>query len=202
MAESTQELLVRLRIEADEALRNLKKVETQTKATSNEFSNIGKNNRRFSATLQNSSYQIADFAVQVGGGTSAMRAFSQQAPQLLAGFGAIGAAAGAIVAILAAGASSLFDFGDAAEEAKKQTDEMANAIKGLISPSSGLGNLNKLLEESESRFAGLAGALKKAALTEAKSDLSDLAGLKALYSHLFLDQRLTPIPPRQNLLPL
>ena len=176
MAESTQELLVRLRVEADEALRPLKKVETQTKATSNEFSNIGKNNKRFSSTLQNSSYQIADFAVQVGGGTSAMRAFSQQAPQLLAGFGAIGAAAGAVVAILAAGASSLFDFGDAAEEAKKQTDEMTAAIKGLISPSSGLGNLNKLLEESESRFAGLAGALKKAALTEAKNDLSDLEG--------------------------
>lgn len=160
MSTQTNELLVKMRIEAEEALRDLKKVEQQTNKTSKEFSKIGKNNKRFNAQLQNSSYQIADFAVQVGGGTSALRAFSQQAPQLLAGFGAIGAAVGAVTAILAAGANSLFNFGDAAEKSAKQTEKMAEVVKGLISPSTGLSSLNKQLAESESRFAGLAKALR------------------------------------------
>lgn len=138
------------------------------------YTAVPRSQRQFTQAVQNSSYQIADFAVQVGGGVSAMKAFSQQAPQLLSGFGAIGAAAGAVVAILAAGANSLFNFGDAAEKASKKTNEMAEAIKELISPSTGLSNLNKLLEESESRFAGLATSLRNIALKDAKNELESL----------------------------
>ena len=49
--------------------------------------------------VQQASYQFTDFVMQVSGGVSAMRAFSQQAPQLLGAFGAGGAALGLVAAL-------------------------------------------------------------------------------------------------------
>ena len=53
----------------------------------------------FGSKVQNASYQIQDFAVQVAAGTSASRALGQQLPQLLGGFGAVGAVLGTVAAI-------------------------------------------------------------------------------------------------------
>ena len=171
---STENLLLTLQVDANQALASLKKVDVQTKQTQQTFTNIGKTNKNFGASFQNAGYQIQDFAVQVSSGTDAVRAFSQQAPQLLSAFGGIGIAAGTAVAVLAPLAKSLFDSGDAAEKAAQQTDKMAESIKGLVSPTTGLDNLNKLLEESESRFSGLAGAIRDATLAKAKNQLADL----------------------------
>ena len=55
--------------------------------------------RNANQIIQNTSYQITDFVVQVQGGVSAMRAFSQQAPQLLGAFGQWGAIAGIFAAL-------------------------------------------------------------------------------------------------------
>jgi len=68
--------------------------------------------------LQNVSYQLQDFIVQIASGQSALRAFSQQAPQLLSGFGQWGA----VLGIAAAGVSVLanvigIDFTTAADRA-------------------------------------------------------------------------------------
>ena len=49
--------------------------------------------------IQNAAFQVGDFAVQVGAGTSASQALAQQLPQLLGAFGAVGAVLGALVAI-------------------------------------------------------------------------------------------------------
>ena len=50
--------------------------------------------------IQNAAFQVGDFAVQVGGGVQASKALAMQLPQLLGGFGVLGAVAGAAVAIL------------------------------------------------------------------------------------------------------
>lgn len=50
--------------------------------------------------IQNAAFQVGDFAVQVGGGVEASKALAMQLPQLLGGFGMLGAVAGAAVAIL------------------------------------------------------------------------------------------------------
>lgn len=50
--------------------------------------------------IQNAAFQVGDFAVQVGAGQRASIALAQQLPQLLGGFGALGAVAGALVAIV------------------------------------------------------------------------------------------------------
>lgn len=49
--------------------------------------------------VQNASFQVADFAVQMGGGVDASRAMAQQLPQLLGGFGVLGAVLSAVVAV-------------------------------------------------------------------------------------------------------
>ena len=53
----------------------------------------------FGRGLQNASFQLGDFATQVGAGTSASIALGQQLPQLLGGFGILGAVLGAVVAV-------------------------------------------------------------------------------------------------------
>lgn len=49
--------------------------------------------------FQNLGFQIQDFAVQVGSGTSASQALGQQLPQLLSGFGLLGVALGTAAAV-------------------------------------------------------------------------------------------------------
>lgn len=85
------------------------------------------------AQVQNASFQIADFATQVGAGTSASVALGQQLPQLLGGFGLLGAAAGAFVAVGVPLAASLIDLGDNAEDAADVLDELAGIQSALES---------------------------------------------------------------------
>lgn len=90
---------------------------------------------KMGSLFQNMSYQITDFAVQTQGGVSAMRAFSQQAPQMAGALGAagIGGAAGvagfaiaSLLAALAPAALAMLDLGSAAEKAQKQMDYLAD----------------------------------------------------------------------------
>lgn len=73
-------------------------------------------------------FQIQDFAVQVGAGTSALTAFAQQAPQLLGIFGPGGALAGALVAVGAVAAKVFLDMGKGAEDAGKAAEDMAERL--------------------------------------------------------------------------
>jgi hypothetical protein len=67
--------------------------------------NLSRGTRNFGSVIGQAGFQVQDFAVQVQGGTSALTAFAQQAPQFLGAFGSGGAIAGAVVAVgaLAAG---------------------------------------------------------------------------------------------------
>ncbi len=66
------------------------------------FDRVGKAASQVGYQVQNASYQIGDFFVQVAAGTDATRALAMQLPQLLGGFGVWGAAAGAVAAIMGA----------------------------------------------------------------------------------------------------
>lgn len=70
-------------------------------AANNNMRNAGDGSRRFGAAIQNTSYQVQDFAVQLQSGTSATTALSQQLPQLLGGFGMLGVVLGGAVAVIA-----------------------------------------------------------------------------------------------------
>ena len=109
--------------------------------------------------LQNIGFQVGDFATQVGAGTSATQALGQQLPQLLGGFGAIGAVAGAAAAILIPLGAALFNVAndsetldDKMEGLRASTDAMAEAAGRAATP------LSDLREE----YGGLADEIARA----------------------------------------
>ena len=81
--------------------------------------------------IKNASYQFTDFAVQVQGGTDAMRAFGQQAPQLLAGFGAMGAVVGLVVSLMPAIIASFGEAEIKIEDASKSAELFRGAISDV-----------------------------------------------------------------------
>lgn len=78
--------------------------------------------------IQNVSYQIQDFAVQVTNGTSVTTALGQQLPQLLGGFGMLGAAFGAAAAVLVPLVRYLSDAGDEVDDLAKALDDARAAV--------------------------------------------------------------------------
>lgn len=96
-------------------LANLRELE----AAQNRVAGSG---RSFAGGLQNTSYQLQDFIVQVNGGTDATRALAMQLPQMLVGFGAIGAGIGVVAALLP---NIITLFGDSANEAESLKDALS-----------------------------------------------------------------------------
>lgn len=85
--------------------------------------------------LQNTANQIGDIAVQMQGGTSASRALSQQLPQLLGGFGALGGALGLLGPLLGTVAALGFPVATAllaaSDEGRKLSDVVSDMDKAL-----------------------------------------------------------------------
>ena len=85
--------------------------------------------------IQNMSFQVQDFAVQVANGTAASTALGQQLPQLLGGFGALGAVIGAVVAVGVPLAATFMTAGNNAEALNQQIDSLQKTLdtyKGTI----------------------------------------------------------------------
>lgn len=93
------------------------------KQVGNGFKNVG-------TTIGQVGFQVQDFAVQVGGGTSALTAFAQQGSQLLGIFGPGGAVAGALLAI---GAIGVRAFSSMREEATKFNIDVETAANNAAS---------------------------------------------------------------------
>lgn len=78
--------------------------------------------------VQNVSFQLTDYIVSVQGGTKASVALTQQLPQLLGGFGALGAALG-LVSVVAIAAWKAFS--DGADELKNSKTSLDNVTTSL-----------------------------------------------------------------------
>lgn len=89
------------------------------------FSKVARSSRMGGGGLQNFGFQVQDFAVQVGAGTSATQALAQQLPQLLSGFGLLGVAVGTASAILIPVAGYLFGIG---QESETTADKIATLV--------------------------------------------------------------------------
>ena len=111
------------------------KVEQSRRGLNQYGENMGKatrDTRKFAMTgLQQAGYQVGDFAVQVGGGTSAMVAFGQQGSQLLGIFGPMGAVLGAVVAITAAVGNAFMKSAEEASDFAKATEGLDSAMSSL-----------------------------------------------------------------------
>jgi hypothetical protein len=99
------------------------------------------------AKIQNTSFQLQDIAVQLQSGTRASTVFAQQLPQLLGGFGAVGAVAGVLAGV---GIPALaFAFAAAGDEAKSLDD----ALDEMISSFERLAEIQSLAGASNTEIA-------------------------------------------------
>ena len=141
-------------------------------------------------SIQNASFQVADFAVQVSSGTSATRALSQQLPQLLGGFGAFGAVAGAAVAILVPLGSALLSVRDYAAITSKSIDAMSAALETAKTPLADLtekyGNLATQIRSVAQGMAEMDAARATRSVVEGAQSALD-AGAGSTFSVRFLD---------------
>lgn len=95
------------------------------------FGKVARSSGSGKFALQNFGYQVQDFAVQVGGGTSATQALAQQLPQLLSGLGLFGVLAGTAAAILIPLGAAIFNMGGKAVDASKQIETLVGKINEL-----------------------------------------------------------------------
>lgn len=179
-----------------------KELVTQLRANAAAFQSAGTQavgtSNAMRAGFQNAGYQISDFAVQVGGGTSAIRAASQQAPQLIQALGMMGAGAdgakgkfaaftafmggpwGAAltvaISILGALATAYYNSADASDTKKDATEDLVDAIN----------ELNKAtVRESQSTWASIqtdidkANSLRLRAIEARKAAIAELELAKA-----------------------
>lgn len=144
---------------------------------------VGGVSTRLTGQIQNASYQIGDFAVQIASGTSATRALAQQLPQLLGGFGMWGAVAGAAVAI---GGALVPMFLGAAEKAKtleERTNDLSGAVSKFMTSVQAsrvtmaelTAQYGRFADEMQRILAALANADQRVALTEVKASIDAIA---------------------------
>ena len=98
------------------------RAETGTKAAGKGVASAGQ-------IAQSAGYQVQDFAVQVAGGTSALTAMAQQAPQFLGVFGPGGAIAGALIAVGAIAFKVFQGMADDSANAAEKAAFLAETIK-------------------------------------------------------------------------
>ena len=103
--------------------------------------------------IQNVAFQIGDFATQVGAGTDASIALGQQLPQLLGGFGAVGAIAGAAVATLVPLGAALLDLEDKSEALSDSVASLEDSVEGFIDRSE---SAKRSLADLSSEFGSFA----------------------------------------------
>ncbi|MEX0971529.1 MAG: hypothetical protein WD046_13910 [Paracoccaceae bacterium] len=141
--------------------------------------------RRAGIAVQNMSFQFADFATQVGSGQSATIALGQQLPQLLGGFGVLGAVMGAVVAIGVPLARVLFDAEEEADDLDTTIDALAGSVTDFttitdrsLQPLRDLGEEYGLVDE---QLRGMLESQRELARVTAQADLdavgTGLAGL-------------------------
>ncbi|KMW56979.1 Phage tail length tape-measure protein 1 [Candidatus Rhodobacter oscarellae] len=103
-------------------------VKTSAMQTGTAVARTGTISRNGRFMIQNAANQVGDMAVQFEMGTSPMRIMGQQLPQLLAGFGAFGAVAGTVAAVLFPLAGHFLKTGEEADKAKDEVKDFADAM--------------------------------------------------------------------------
>lgn len=131
-----------------------------------------------SGSIQNASFQIGDFATQVGAGTSASIALGQQLPQLLGAFGMYGAVAGAVAAVGIPLAASFFRAGDGAKSAEDATEDFVATLEAFAEVSKAAGGsltaLNEQFGRTDQIARSAAEALAEIGARKLKDDFDSL----------------------------
>lgn len=157
--------------------------------------NVGTSAQRIGPQIQNASYQIGDFAVQIASGQAASMALAQQLPQLLGGFGMLGAVMGAVVAVSAALAPVFMGAAKDAALFEDQLENLRDAVSDYTASVQAAGQPTSDLIEKYGRVAAEAQrALDlmrevdyRKALESAQGMATDLANMFGGLSHSLSD---------------
>lgn len=96
MAKTVDELVLKITAEGTAQIKETTSAMDNLAASANK---TGDSTKQAGGNIRNVAFQVQDLAVQIAGGTSAFVAFGQQLPQLLGGFGVLGAVIGAVAAV-------------------------------------------------------------------------------------------------------
>lgn len=113
----------------DQMIRGAQRSQASAMALGRGVRVAGNGLNQYRHQIQNAAFQFQDFVVQVQSGTKASIAFAQQAPQLLGGFGPLGAVLGLAAALAVPVGAALLNIGKSADEAEKQIKELEGAIR-------------------------------------------------------------------------
>jgi hypothetical protein len=152
------------------------KAQAGTTRFSGGLSRLGNVSGSTRAKIQNTSFQLQDIAVQLQGGTRASTVFAQQLPQLLSGFGALGAVAGVLAGV---GIPALaFAFQSAGNEVIDADEAIENFIGSLNGVTEAFNVAKTPLSDLREEFGKFAEQVRQAALLNAQASLS--LGLEGL----------------------
>jgi hypothetical protein len=141
-----------------------------------------KGTARLGSVMQQAGYQIADFATQASMGGNVMQALGVQGGQLISMFGGPwGAALGAAVTVGGILAGTLWNAGDATEQASKATDLYAQALRAANDlTSTGAEKSRRLRDErNEQAAAAFRAAISERELADAMAMTNAIAAQAA-----------------------
>jgi lambda family phage tail tape measure protein len=182
MAKTIDELVVKITAEGTaqvtEATKAIDGLDTATKKTNESLKGTPGN-------VRNVAFQVQDMAVQIAGGTSAFVALGQQLPQLLGGFGVLGAVIGAVAAVgiplfrigLQAAGIDMRDLKERISDLNTANKDFQEAQRANLSSLKGLGNEFGSLTIEAKKFFEI-----RSQLTAQRAEVELGAALKELNS--------------------
>ncbi len=153
MATSQAELMVRIRANATEFNQAFNQAGAKVQQFDGQMTRLGTQSRINAGAFQNLGFQIQDYAIQTGNGTSATQALSQQLPQLLSGFGLVGVAAGVLVAAGIPLARMFFDTKTAVIDADEAFNTFSASLGSVETYAALAGRSMSSLREEFGQFA-------------------------------------------------
>jgi lambda family phage tail tape measure protein len=136
---------------------------------------IGAAFKNNSSSIQNASFQLQDILVQLEMGVPISRTLGQQLPQLLGGFGPLGAVVGLAAGALLSFAPALFNASDGAKEMTDAVEQLKDAIDAYASASAAAASPTAKLIEQYGAASG-----KARELLQINKELAQLDALDKL----------------------
>ena len=145
--------------------------QTKTTGFTGGLSKLGNVSGSTRAKIQNTSFQLQDIAVQLQGGTRASTVFAQQLPQLLGGFGALGAVLGVVAGV---GIPALaFAFSAMGDEAQDSEEAMQNFTASLKSATDFMRIAQTPIKDLREEFGEFADEIQRASIVASQAALSE-----------------------------
>ena len=150
------------------------------RAMAGAMNGLGASFRNSNGMIQNTSFQLQDIIVQMEMGVPAARVLGQQLPQLLGGFGPLGAAIGVAVGLFFAFAPALFGASAAVSDLTEKMDALEDATQRLNAASKGQSG-----KELAAQYGAQVGAAKELLkiqkqIAQIQADRAFLAASKAV----------------------